>query len=66
MQKGILRRFRSLPMSPSAVLLGRTASDIVLDLLTITVMSLTGLLVGWRIHTSVLEARAGFLLLLFA
>ena len=64
MQKGILDRFRSLPMSRSAVLLGRTASDIVLNILTITVMSLTGLLVGWRIRTSVLEALAGFLLLL--
>jgi ABC-2 type transport system permease protein len=64
MQKGIIDRFRSLPMSRSAVLVGRTASDILYNVLVITVMSLTGLLVGWRIRTSFLEAAAGFLLLL--
>ncbi len=64
MQKGIIDRFRSLPMSRSAVLVGRTASDILYNVLVITVMSLTGLLVGWRIRTSVLEALGGFLLLL--
>jgi ABC-2 type transport system permease protein len=63
-QKGIIDRFRSLPMSRSAVLVGRTASDIFYNLLTITVMSATGLIVGWRIRTSVPEALAGFLLLL--
>jgi ABC transporter DrrB family efflux protein len=67
MQKGIIDRFRSLPMSRSAVLIGRTASDIVYNVLTIAVMSSTGLLIGWRIRTSPLEALAGFvLLLLFA
>jgi ABC-2 type transport system permease protein len=64
MQKGIIDRFRSLPMSRSAVLVGRTASDVLNNVITIAVMSLTGLLVGWRIRTSVLEAVAGFLLLL--
>jgi ABC transporter DrrB family efflux protein len=64
MQKGIIDRFRSLPMSRSAVLIGRTASDIAYNVLTIVVMSSTGLLVGWRIRTSPLEALAGFLLLL--
>ena len=67
MQKGIIDRFRSLPMSRSSVLIGRTSSDIALNALSITVMSLTGLLVGWRIRESFLEAVAGFaLLLLFA
>jgi ABC transporter DrrB family efflux protein len=64
MQKGVIDRFRSLPMSRSAVLIGRTASDIVYNLLSIVVMCATGVLVGWRIHTSVAEAVAGFLLLL--
>jgi ABC-2 type transport system permease protein len=64
MQKGILDRFRSLPMSPSAVLVGRTGSDILNNALVILVMSVTGLLVGWRIRTSVVEALGGFLLLL--
>ena len=67
MSKGVIDRFRSLPMSRSSVLVGRTASDVVYNLLSVVMMSLTGLLVGWRIHTSVLEAAAGFaLLLLFA
>jgi ABC-2 type transport system permease protein len=64
MQKGIIDRFRSLPMSRSAVLVGRTASDIVYNVLSVTIMALTGLLVGWRIRTSVWDAIAGFLLLL--
>jgi ABC-2 type transport system permease protein len=64
MQKGIIDRFRSLPMSRSAVLVGRTGSDIVNNVLVIAVMSTTGLVVGWRIRTSVLEALAAFLLLL--
>ena len=63
-KKGIIDRFRSLPMSPSAVLTGRTLSDVVNNVIVLIVMSLTGLLVGWRIRTSVLEALAGYLLLL--
>jgi ABC transporter DrrB family efflux protein len=67
MQKGIINRFKSLPMSRSAVLVGRTASDVIYNLLSIAIMSVTGLLVGWRIRGSFLEALAGFaLLLLFA
>jgi len=67
MQKGIIDRFRSLPMSQSAVLAGRTASDVVYNVLSLVIMSLTGLLVGWRVHGSVLEAAAAFgLLLVFA
>lgn len=67
MQKGIIDRFRSLPMSRSAVLVGRTVSDIVYNVLSIAIMSLTGLIVGWRITTSVPDALAGYaLLLLFA
>ena len=64
MQKGIIDRFRSLPMSRSAVVFGRTASDVVYNVLSLAVMAGAGLLVGWRINTSVIEAAAGFLLLL--
>jgi ABC-2 type transport system permease protein len=64
MQKGIIDRFRTLPMSRSAVLLGRTSSDIVYNVLSIAIMSLTGLLVGWRINGSILEAIAAYALLL--
>lgn len=67
MQKGIIDRFRSLPMSRSAVVMGRTASDVVYNVLTLLIMALTGLIVGWRIHSGFLEAALGFgLLLLFA
>ena len=64
LQKGLIDRFRSLPMAHSAVLVGRTVADLGLNALSIAVMAVTGLLVGWRIHTSVLEAAAGFLVLL--
>jgi ABC transporter DrrB family efflux protein len=64
MTKGIIDRFRSLPMARSAVLVGRTASDIFYNSTSILVMSLTGLIVGWRIRTSIVEAIGGFLLLL--
>ncbi|MDQ4095722.1 MAG: ABC transporter permease [Actinomycetota bacterium] len=64
MTKGIIDRFRSLPISRSAVLAGRTASDIAYNSVSILVMTVTGLLVGWRIRTNVLEAIGGFLLLL--
>ncbi len=64
LQKGLIDRFRSLPMSRSAVLVGRTVADAGLNVISITVMALTGLVVGWRINSSVGEAIAGFLLLL--
>ncbi|WP_442969898.1 ABC transporter permease, partial [Rhodococcus sp. R1101] len=64
LQKGIIDRFRSLPMAPSAVLIGRTTTDVLINVLSLVVMSLTGLLVGWRINTSLGEALAGYLLLL--
>jgi len=64
MQKGIIDRFRSLPMSRSAVLVGRTASDIVYNVLSLLIMALTGLLVGWRIREGILDALFAFLLLL--
>ena len=59
-QKGIIDRFRSLPMARSAVLVGRTTSDVVYNVISIAIMALTGLLVGWRIRGSFLEAVAGF------
>lgn len=67
MQKGIIDRFRSLPMAPSAVLVGRTISDVVINVVSLVVMSLTGYVVGWRIRGSWLDAVLAFvLLLLFA
>jgi ABC-2 type transport system permease protein len=64
MTKGIIDRFRSLPMARAAVLVGRTTSDIAFNTASIFVMSVTGLIVGWRIRTNPLSAIGGFLLLL--
>ncbi|MDQ3991095.1 MAG: ABC transporter permease [Actinomycetota bacterium] len=64
MTKGIIDRFRSLPMAGSAVLVGRTGSDIFYNMTSIFVMTMTGLVVGWRIRTGVVAAIGGFLLLL--
>ncbi|MCZ2819130.1 ABC transporter permease [Modestobacter sp. VKM Ac-2977] len=64
LQKGLIDRFRSLPMSRSAVLIGRTVADLGLNVISITVMALTGYAVGWRINSSIGEAIGGFLVLL--
>src|SRR5215218_4708366 len=65
--KGIMDRFRSLPMARSAVLLGRAVSDLVYNAGILVVLMVTGLAVGWGVHTSVPEFLAGVaLLLLFA
>jgi ABC-type multidrug transport system permease subunit len=64
LHKGIIDRFRSLPISRLAVILGRTTSDLGVNAITLVVMSLTGLLVGWRIHSGFVAAAAGYLMLL--
>jgi len=63
-RKGIIDRFRSLPMARSAVLIGRTTSDLLNNMLVVVIMAITGLFVGWRIHTPFYEAIWGFVLLL--
>jgi ABC transporter DrrB family efflux protein len=66
-KKGIIDRFRSLPMSSSAVVIGRTVSDIGINVLSLCVMSVTGLIIGWRLRGSVLDAVIGYVvILLFA
>src|SRR5215217_7349218 len=52
--KGIMDRFRSLPMARSAVLLGRAMSDLVYNTGILIVLMLSGLAVGWRVHTGIL------------
>ncbi|MFG2696176.1 ABC transporter permease [Kitasatospora sp. NPDC051984] len=64
MTKGLVDRFRSLPMSRAAVLTGRTLADLVQTAFTVVVLALVALLVGWRIHDGVLKALAAFGLLL--
>lgn len=67
LKDGIIDRFRTLPMNGSAVLIGRTVGDLVINLLSLIVMMLTGLLVGWRVESSVLSFVAGVgLLILFS
>ena len=64
LQKGLVDRFRSLPMARSAVLVGRTVADVGLNIVSVVVMSITGFIVGWRIHSSILQALGAYLLLL--
>ncbi|GAB2902257.1 ABC transporter permease [Streptomyces mayteni] len=66
MQKGIIDRFRSLPMARGAVLTGRTFADVVQTAVVLLVLAIVAFLVGWRVHDGVLKALAAFgLLLLF-
>ncbi|MEU9304666.1 ABC transporter permease [Streptomyces sp. NPDC048269] len=64
MHKGLIDRFRSLPMARGAVLTGRTLADLVQTTLTLFVLAIVALIVGWRTHTSIGEVLAGFGLLL--
>jgi ABC-2 type transport system permease protein len=61
---GLVDRFRSLPMSHTAVLLARTGSNLVLSTVSILVMSLVGFVIGWRLHNGLGAALGGFALLL--
>ncbi|MFD3471556.1 ABC transporter permease [Streptomyces sp. NPDC058682] len=64
MHKGLIDRFRSLPMARGAVLTGRTLADLVQTTFTLIILAIVALLVGWRTHTSFGEVLAGFGLLL--
>jgi ABC-2 type transport system permease protein/oleandomycin transport system permease protein len=66
LHKGLIDRFRSLPMARAAVLAGRTLADVVTNALSASILIVTGLIIGFSFHTGVLEAVGGFgLLLLF-
>ncbi|MGW4463805.1 ABC transporter permease [Micromonospora sp. NBC_01796] len=64
LRNGIVDRLMSMPISRSAVLVGRTTSDVVNSAVVITVTALLGLVVGWRVHSSFPDAVLGFALLL--
>ncbi|MES5816664.1 ABC transporter permease [Streptomyces sp. RG80] len=64
MHKGLIDRFRSLPMARGAVLTGRTLADLVQTALTLFVLAMVALLVGWRTHTNIGEVLGAFGLLL--
>jgi ABC transporter DrrB family efflux protein len=62
--KGLIDRFRSLPMARAAVLAGRTLSDVVTNALSAITLIVTGVIIGFSFQTSFLHAIAGFGLLL--
>ena len=65
--EGIVDRFRTLPIRRSSYLLGHMIAEMIAITIAVAVLCLAGLAIGWRIHTSVPEAIAGFALLeLFA
>ena len=66
LNKGLIDRFRSLPMARSAVLAGRTLADVVVNLFGVIIVIIVGYVVGFRFNASVPEVLYGiFLLLLF-
>jgi len=64
LEKGIVDRFRSLPISRPSVLTGRSISSLIHSSIGVVVMSATGLLIGWGIHNGFLNAVYAYLLLL--
>jgi ABC-2 type transport system permease protein/oleandomycin transport system permease protein len=64
MQKGFIDRLRSLPMYPSAVLIGRTFSDLLRNTFTFLIMLAVGLLVGFRLLGGLVDSVLATLLLL--
>jgi ABC transporter DrrB family efflux protein len=66
LKKGLIDRFRSLPMSRSAVLAGRTLADVATNSISLAIMIAVGLIVGFRFSSSPFEVVAGIgLMLLF-
>jgi ABC-2 type transport system permease protein len=65
LKDGIIDRFRTLPMSSAAVLIGRTFGDLVINASSLIVMMITGYVIGWRVDSSLPEAALAVLLLLF-
>lgn len=60
LQKGLIDRFKSLPMARSAVLAGRTAADTVVIVFQVILMTVVAYLVGYRVHEGLPEAILGF------
>ncbi|MEY2403895.1 MAG: type transport system permease protein [Acidimicrobiaceae bacterium] len=64
LHKGLIERFRSLPMARSAVLAGRSLADLVRNFFVVLMMIFVGFLVGFRIHAGVVPFAASIALLL--
>ncbi len=56
LERGVVDRFRSMPMARSAVLLGRTVADLVRNVLIIGLMIVVGYVIGFRFHAGLLDA----------
>ncbi|WP_017611655.1 ABC transporter permease [Nocardiopsis salina] len=63
--RGVVDRFRTLPMAPSALLAGRSVADVVSALVDLAVLVLMGRLIGWQWHNGLWAALAGLGLLLW-
>jgi len=57
---GVIDRFRTLPMWPAAVLVGRSVADVMAAGLCVVIVALTGLAVGWRPDAGAASVVAGF------
>src|SRR5205807_1035218 len=58
LERGVVDRFRSMPMARSAVLLGRTIADLVRNVLIIGLMIIVGYVIGFHFHAGLLDALA--------
>jgi ABC-2 type transport system permease protein len=65
LHKGLIERFRSLPMARSAVLSGRTLADLTRNVFVMCLMVAIGYLVGFRVHTGFLGLISGMAVMLF-
>ena len=63
LKKGLIDRFRSLPISQSALVVGRTLGDSMLNIVVLVVMALAGLAVGWRPSSGIVKILVGFIFL---
>lgn len=64
LKEGIIDRFRTLPMAPSAILMARTLADLAVAACSVIVMLIAGFIVGWRFHAGLGNFLLGVLLLL--
>jgi ABC transporter DrrB family efflux protein len=64
MKKGLIDRFRSLPISQLALIMGRTLGDSLLNIVVLAVMGIAGFMVGWRPTSGLLSVVIGFVFLL--
>ena len=58
LERGVIDRFRSMPMARSAVLIGRTTADLVRNVLIVLLMTAVGYLIGFQFHAGLLNALA--------